>query len=77
MDYILFDKRGDAEAILENMLDILNNYGFVTVADLHDLTGLDCVYTDNNYGWNNLNDACVIRVRNGYALKLSRPTPIK
>ena len=42
----------EAEKIRRNAVDIVNDYGMVTVADLHDLCGVNgSVYTDNKIGW--------------------------
>lgn len=36
---------------ISSMQDIIKEYGFATVADLYDLAGVTCKYTDNKYGW--------------------------
>lgn len=76
-DDIIVGTRGDAEAVLSQMNDILDTYKSVSVADLYDLVGLSGNYTDNKYGWTNLSTAEVVRVRDGYKLDLPRATPIK
>ena len=73
---IVFQTRGDADAVLNCMKDILNSYGIVKVADYYDAAGTDCSYTDNNYGWTDLRYADVVRVGNGYSLRLPKPMPI-
>ena len=54
------------------MDDILEKYGMVSVADLYDLVGVTGNYTDNKYGWTNLSNAEIVRVRDGYQIKLPR-----
>ena len=76
-DDIIIDTRGEAEAVLSQMNDLIDTYQIVSVADLYDLVGLSGNYTDNKYGWTNLRNAEVIRVRDGYMLKLPRALPIK
>ena len=76
-DDIIIPTRGEAEEVLSGMNDILDRYQIVSVADLYDLVGLTGNYTDNKYGWTNLRDADVQRVRDGYMLKLPRALPIK
>lgn len=73
-DEIVIKNRGEAEGVLEAMKDLLYTYGTVSVADLYDLVGMSCNYTDNNYGWTKLDDANsgVEPVRGGYILKLPR-----
>lgn len=76
-DDIIIPTRGEAEEVLSGMNDILDRYQIVSVADLYDLVGLTGNYTDNKYGWTNLRDVDVQRVRDGYMLKLPRALPIK
>jgi hypothetical protein len=73
---IVFETRGEAEIVRSQMDDVIDRYGFVTVADMYDLAGLTEPYTSNKYGWTNIRNAEPIRVRDGYILKLPRPVPI-
>lgn len=73
---IVFQTRGDADAVLTGLRDIVTQYGLAKVADYYDLAGIDCSYTDNNYGWTDLRFADVIRLSNGYSLRLPKPMPI-
>ena len=75
---IVFNTRGDAEAALHQMRDIVANYGIVTVNDLYEMTPLSPPFTAQNYGWMcDLNDASVERVRDGYILKLPKAMAIE
>lgn len=74
---IILDSRGEAQEVLERMSELIDTYGMVTVADLYDLIGKTCEYTDNNYGWMNIRNAEAVRVRDGYMLKLPKALPIK
>ena len=77
-DDIIFDNRGDAEAVLSSMEDVIDQYGVVSIADLFDLAEVsNSNYAMNNYGWTDLRTANVVRVRDGYILKLPRALPIK
>jgi hypothetical protein len=77
-DNIIFDNRGDAEAVLTSMEDILDQFGCVGVADLYDLADVAAPnYTVNNYGWTNLANAQVLRCRDGYIIKLPKVTSLK
>ena len=77
-DNIIFDNRGDAEAVLTSMEDILDQFGCVSVADLYDLADVAAPnYTVNNYGWTNLANAQVLRCRDGYIIKLPKVTSLK
>lgn len=75
-DDLIFDNRGEAEAVLDRMEEILSMYGLVSVADLYDLVGITERYTDNNYGWTDIRNANIIRVRDGYLLKLPKALPL-
>ena len=73
---IILDNRGEAEEVLRRMDELIEQYQVVSVADLYDLVGISGEYTDNKYGWTNLTNASVERVRDGYLLKLPKALPI-
>lgn len=76
-DDILFDTRGDAEAVLDAMNDIISQYGTVSVSDFYDLAHVpNDNFTMNRYGWTNIGGATAVRVRDGYILKLPRAIPL-
>ena len=76
-DDIIFDTRGDAEAVLDQMRDVIETYKVVTVADMYDMAGLTEPYTSNKYGWMNLRNAQVRRIMGGgYALDLPKASPL-
>jgi hypothetical protein len=73
---IILESRGEAEEVLTRMDELIDMYGTVSVADLYDLIGKSCAYTDNKYGWTNIRNAEPIRVRDGYMLKLPKALPL-
>lgn len=73
---IILDNRGEAEDVLCRMEELIDRYELVSVADLYDLVGVSGNYTDNKYGWTNLRSADVIRVRDGYLIKLPKALPL-
>lgn len=75
-DNIILESRGEAEEVLARMDELIDRYGLVRVADLKDLVGITGNYTDNRYGWTNIISAEVVRVRDGYAIKMPRAMPI-
>ena len=76
-DDIILESKGEAEAVLDRMSEIIDIYGMVRVADLYDLVGVTGDYTDNKYGWTNISGAKPVRVRDGqYMLDLPRALPI-
>ena len=74
---ITFDRREDAEEVLSFMIDHLDEYDEVTVADFYDLVGMDSTYTDRDWGWDNLGSSSVSRVRDGYIIEFPRPIGLK
>lgn len=77
-DDIILNDRGEAEDVLDRMYELLNTYQIVRVADLYDLVGITTNnYMVNSYGWNSLRTAEVVRVRDGYMIKLPRAIPIE
>jgi hypothetical protein len=75
-DDIILDNRADAQDVLDRMDEIVETYGVVTVADLKDLVGITGNYTDNKYGWMSTASMDVVRVREGYMIKVPRAVPI-
>lgn len=75
-DDIVFDSYGEADLVLSTLDDAIREYGMVSVADLYDAVNLSCDYTANKYGWRNLRNAEVVRSRDGWTLKMPRPTPL-
>jgi len=73
MNDVVLDSRADAQEVLNSLVDMIDEYGQTSVADLNDLLGVSGKYTDNDYGWENLNAARVSRVRDGYLLDLPKP----
>lgn len=75
-DDIIYSSRGEAERVREQMLDMIDRYGYVTVGDMYDMSDLTAPYTSSNYGWTNIRSAETVRVRDGCILKLPKAMPI-
>lgn len=75
-DDVIFDTRGEADAVLSSMDELMDRYGVVSVADMYDLCGMTCNYTDNKYGWKSLARADISRVGGDYMIKLPKAEPI-
>lgn len=71
-DEIVLETRGEAEEVLSHLVDLTIDYGMASVADLYDLVGITSNFTDNKYGWTDLRNASVSRVRGGYLINLPR-----
>lgn len=81
-DEIIFDSRGDAEIVLEGMIEILENYPAVSIGDMYDLAQVSTDnYLVNKYGWTDIQDikhAAIIRDRRGgFLIKLPRAKVLK
>ena len=76
-DDIILETRGEAEAVLSRMDEIMEEYDIVRVADLYDLVGVTGEHTDNKYGWTNIRNAKIERVRDGYRIVMPRALPIR
>lgn len=75
-DDIILDSRGEAEEVLSRMYELMDTYGLVRVADLYDLCGITGNYTDNKYGWMDIRNAEILRVRDGYMIKMPKALPL-
>lgn len=76
-DVIEFESRGEAEAVREAMSDVIDRYGFVTVADMYDMANLSQPFTSNKYGWTSINNSEVVRqLGGGYIIKLPKAMPM-
>jgi len=71
--YIVFPSRAEAEEVLDDMRDIINKYGVVTIADLLDMTDISADFFHNKYGWTNLKDVKIRISREGFIIDF--PTP--
>lgn len=70
IENIILDDRGEAEAVLDRLDEMIATYGFASVSDLYDLVGVTGEYTDCKYGWYNISTAKPVRVPDGYILKM-------
>lgn len=73
---ITFDYKEDAEDVLHTLDEILDEYHFVSVADLYYAIGEDANYTDDNFGWTSLRSAEIVRTRDGYSIRFPKVRPI-
>lgn len=73
---IIVNSYGEANAIFEEMQDVIDRYGFVSIGQLYEIAGIDegtLPFTYNNWGWTNIATAEPVRCRDGYLLKLPKP----
>lgn len=76
MEDIIFPSRIDAEAVRDQMDEVIAKYGFVTVGDMYDMAGLPQPFTGQKYGWSSIVDSRIESVRDGYIIRLPKMSPI-
>jgi len=70
---IVIDSRAEALEVLDSMYELLEKYEQVTVGNLLELVGEPSQYTDERYGWTDLQGSGVRRVPGGgFLLDLPR-----
>lgn len=67
---LVLSSRQEAETVLERLVDVIDQYGTASLADLYELTGLPASPIDNKWGWTYLRNAEVRQIREGYLLDL-------
>lgn len=76
-DDILFETRGDAELVLDQLGELISIYGMASVGDLFDAAGeTPPNYNARNYGWKDIRNARAAKVRDGYILILPKAVPL-
>ena len=73
---IILETRSLAEDVLIRLEEIIDKYQMVSVSDLNDLLGVSGQFTDAKYGWHDISSAQIIKVREGFLLKLPRVQPL-
>lgn len=76
-DDIVLGSRREAEDVLYAMKQRVDEYGSATVTDLYDLVDISSNFTDDKWGWFDLHDTGVRRIRDGYVLVLPRPEVVE
>lgn len=73
---IYFKDHSDAEDVLDELCELLEDYEEVTVSDYFDLAGIEgATWAHTKYGWNNLRKAYCTHTKHGWAIVL--PDPIE
>lgn len=77
-DDFKFETRSDAEAVLRQMGNILDKYGYTTVLDLYDSVERTAPFGSAKYGWMSLSNAEVVRlIGGGYTIKFPKAQTIE
>lgn len=77
-EYITVATREEAEKVLDGLIDLIDEYGRVTLGDFYYLTGVDGnSYTCEDWGWTSLRYADYTRTGNGeWRFILPEPKPL-
>lgn len=77
-DEIVHETRPEAEEVLDRMLDLLDRFNAVSVADFYNLCNTSSSPADRNWGWTSLAGADVVRARGGgYVVSLPKTDNLK
>lgn len=71
------DSKEEADKVIENINNIMNNYGVVSLADVYDMVGLSTTYLDNTFGWHSSDIPGFNFIISGLSYKLTFNDPIK
>jgi hypothetical protein len=76
LDEIYFDDHQDAEDVLDELAERLEEYDQVSVADFFDIAGIDgTTWAHDKFGWKSLKRARLSHTRHGYVILF--PPPIE
>lgn len=73
---VVFEKRVEAQDVLDRMRSRLEQYDVVSVSDLYSIVGIDDTVQDNQWGWTNLDGSYVRRYRGSFILDLPPTSPL-
>lgn len=74
---IVVATKDEADAILEQMAILIDQYQVVTVGDLYNMAGIEASYVDEKWGWEDISTGSVQQIREGYLLDLPQPQPLQ
>ena len=70
-DDIVVDTMSEAKDIIDRMSEYLESYPVISVADMYDIANITTFpHTYNDYGWKSITEANIIRVADGYLIKM-------
>lgn len=76
-DDIVISSRSEAELVVEQLFDLVSQFGSASVADLYTMTGVESTHVDNQWGWTDLEGSSPRKIRGGYLLDLPDPESLK
>lgn len=74
---IVFESRGDAEKALYQLEALITQYHVASIIDYYDAIGkTESTWADAKYGWTDVRTAEVIRIRDGFVIRLPKALPL-
>lgn len=70
VDNIVVSSKADADAVIEQLINIFDSYDMVSLADLYETLGMPTSHVDHKWGWTNLSNIESRQVRDGYHISL-------
>ena len=74
---VRFTNLDTADKVLKDMQEIIDKYGYVTIADYLDLCELPSKFTDNKFGWMDLKGTTIEVHPHSYVIKFPRVYEVK
>lgn len=73
---IIYETREDAQDVLEELDNLIRDYGRASISDLYSASGITPDFTDEKLGWVDLKRATIRRVPDGYILDMPKAYPL-
>ena len=74
----VFDSRGTAELVVDQLIDLIDRYNEATVHDFYDACGITTTnHNDFFYGWKNLQGTIVTKGHGGWVINLPEPQQLR
>lgn len=73
---VIVGTREDAQSLVEQLMEYIENYGQASVGDLYSLLGYEATFVNEQWGWTNLAATEIKHVSHGYLVELPDPEPI-
>lgn len=73
----IVETRGQAEDIIEQLSDLIDEYGSARVSDLEELCNVTGDWVSNDWGWYTLGKAKVRPIREGFLIDVPPPVYLK
>lgn len=74
---VIFNERADAEVVLSRLQEAIAKYGMVSVGDFYDMVNQHCEFTDQKWGWVNLDGVEIVRYQDAYCINFPPVRPIE